>query len=140
MLIDRTTTNKLIEDNINAFSSEDISVYKFSSVTQDLYRQGTRTYTGPTTVKAALMEERDRDKQTDIGVRNEDKLRLCICRNELAAKFAALDERDRITRDDILKVRGVKYSIIKVVTTGSMFGGPNVIEITCKEYPDAPVT
>ena len=131
----RQFIRELTTSQIEKYGSEVVTVYRFSGISQDLYGQGDRTYETPIDVNAHVRTEHDKDMPTPVGTRNEDGIVVVFSLNELETKMPLISD-EYVRKQDVLIIRGVKYSITRTYTYGAMLGGENVITARCQEYPD----
>lgn len=129
----------LIAKTIDVFDPGIVQVYKFSTITPDIYRQGTRTYLAPVDVKAVIRTQRDTEQITEIGNRNENYLYLTIAIEELEDKFPSAAIYEWIKLEDLVRIRGKIHSVQHVNTLGSKIGEASVVVISAREYPDNPI-
>lgn len=137
-VLTRTFIRQLTTSIITTYGSEDVSIYKFSAIAPDLYRQGARTYAAPVVVKGHVRTELDEETITRIGKLNADEIFIVFSLDELETKMSPITN-NFVTTLDIIKTRGVTYSVKTLHTYGAMLGGENVLGICCQEYPDSPV-
>ena len=137
-ILTRDFIRKLTTGKIERYGSEVIDVYRFSSITQDMYGQGDIIYNPVVQVNGHVRTEHDRDMPTHVGARNEDGLVVVFSLDELETKITSVSN-NYISKEDLLVIRGVKYSITRTYTHGAMLGGENVLTVRCLEYPDAGV-